>query len=80
MGSFLWMHNNHTGVHRRPRYDCSFVRPRSVYNFCVFTSGLETERRAFAALLAKFSFMYSSHDWDSVGDAICRSRAREITL
>jgi brefeldin A-inhibited guanine nucleotide-exchange protein len=32
--------------------------------------GLETERRAFAALLAKFSFMYSNHDWDSVGDAI----------
>ena len=32
--------------------------------------GMETERRAFAALLAKFSFLYSNHDWDSVGDAI----------
>ena len=32
--------------------------------------GMETERRAFAALLAKISFLYSNHDWDSVGDAI----------
>ena len=32
--------------------------------------GMETERRAFAALLAKISFLYSNHDWESVGDAI----------
>ena len=33
--------------------------------------GMETERRAFAALLAKFHFLHSnSGEWDSVGDVM----------
>ena len=33
--------------------------------------GMETERRAFAALLAKFHFLHSNTgEWDSIGDVM----------
>jgi hypothetical protein len=77
-------HNKHSkyskyNKYKRPRRDdvqhlelvaCVLDLLRYSISACLCL-GMETERRAFAALLAKFHFLHSnSGEWDSVGDVM----------